>query len=155
MTVGVIMTAQSALRAAPDPVSFRMDRSIPRLFVTIDERATGPGVAEALSGLYRAQPEVTRLDMLFALTGYRGVVTHEDLQAIVAAYLESNRDPSHPCRTAFVTPDPHFHLWAAAMSYLFTGREHRVFTTHQAATTWLDEPMAERPQFTGEPVPGL
>jgi len=149
------MTAQAALRASPDPISFRLDRSLPRLFVTIDARATGPGVAEALSGLYREQPEVTRLDMLFALNGYRGVVTHEDLQAIVGAYLGSNRDPTHPCRTAFVTPDPHFHLWAAAMSYLFTGREHRVFLTDEAASAWLDEPMAGRPPFTGEPVPGM
>ena len=148
------MTAQAARRAS-EPVEFRLDRKIPRLFVTIDERATGPGVAEALSTLYLEQPEITRLDILFQLNGYRGVVTHEDLTTIVKAYLTSNSDPAHPCRSAFVTPDPHFHLWAAAMSYLFTGREHRVFVDHESASAWLDEPMAERPQFTGDPVPGL
>ena len=155
MTWGVVMTAQAALRALPEPITFRLDRAIPRLFVTIDERATGPGVAEALSELYQEQPEVTRLDIMFVLNGYRGVVTHEDLQTIVSAYLRSNQDPSLPCRTAFVTPDPHFHLWAAAMSYLFTGREHRVFLSEEAASAWLNEPMAGRPQFTGQPVPGL
>jgi hypothetical protein len=149
------MADPATLRAPPSAIEFHLDQAIPRLFVSIDERATGPGVAEALSRLYTEQPEVTLLDILFELDGYRGVVTHGDMKVIVEAYLKANRDPSRPCRTAFVTPDPLFHFWAAAMSYLFTGREHRVFSSFQAASAWLDEPMGERPPFRGAPVPGL
>ncbi len=149
------MPVQAPLRVSPSAIEFHLDPAIPRLFVSIDERATGPGVAKDLSRLYTEQPEVTHLDMLFELNGYRGVVTQADMKVIVEAYLKANQDPSRPCRTAFVTPDPLFHFWAAAMSYLFTGREHRVFTSFQAASAWLDEPMNERPPFTGAPVEGL
>lgn len=101
----------------------------------------------ALSELYTDQPELAYLDKLYDLLDYPSVVTHADLLLIVDAYRKANTNPLHPCRTAFVTRDPYFGLWATAMGQLFVGREHRAFTSFQAAEAFLAEPMAERPPF--------
>ena len=118
-----------------------------RLLVTLSGPLAGPSVATALSKAYLEDPEVTRLDMLFDLTEYQGAVGPGDVDSIVAAYKQSNSDPLHPCRTAFVTTDPLFFQWAAAMSFQFPGREHRAFPTFQAAEAFLGEPMAQRAPF--------
>ena len=125
-----------------------------RLRVKLSGGLSGLQVAEALSELYRQQPEVTRLDMLFDLSEYEGEVEAAHIKLIAAAYLQSNREPQHPCRTAFVTDDPNFGLWAASMSFIFVGREHRAFFTFAEAEAFLDEPLASRAPFAQpEPTP--
>jgi hypothetical protein len=143
------MLAESAA-SRRKAIEITADLSIPRLFVTLREAATGPGVAEALSRLYLQQPKLASIDKLYDLTAYPGVATHDDLLVIVDAYLKAKVDPRHPCRTAFVTSDPHFELWAKAMSHLFPGREHRAFAAREPALAFLDEPMDQRPPFTGD-----
>lgn len=128
-------------------MDIRLDRAMPRLFVTIRGQASGDLVARRLSETYLSQPEVTGLDMLFDLTAYQGEVGSRHVETIVAAYLRGNRDPRLPCRTAFVSTDPNFRLWAAAMSYQFNGREHRAFPTFEEAERFLGEPMADRAAF--------
>ena len=146
--------------AAVDPrepckaVSVDLEPCGQRLRVTLSGGVSGLQVAEALSQLYLDQPEVTRLDMLFDLTAYEGEVETPHIKLIAAAYLQSNREPQHPCRTAFVTVDPNFGLWAASMSFIFVGREHRAFFTFDEAQAFLDEPLASRAPFAQpEPTP--
>ena len=128
-------------------ITIRREGDPSRLRVVLKGPLTGLAVAEGLSETYLAQPEVTRLDMLFDLTEYQGAVGPDDIEMIVAAYQKSDPDPLHPCRTAFVTPDPFFHHWAAAMSFQFSGREHRAFPTFPKAEAFLSEPMDKRPPF--------
>ena len=128
-------------------IAVHLDEGVPRLLVTIKGPVSGQSVAEALSEAYLARPEVTYLDMLFDLTEYRGQVEARHVELIVDAYLRCNRDPLHPCRTAFVSPDPFFNHWAAAMSFQFRGREHRAFATFEEAEQFLGEPIAERSPF--------
>ena len=135
---------------AREPIELVVDASIPRLYVTLREGATGPGVGQALAELYRRQPDLAYLDKLYDLMEYPGVVSHADLLPIVEAYRAANTNPLHPCRTAFVTFDPYFGLWASAMSQLFPGREHRAFTSFDKARAFLDEPMDQRPPFVTE-----
>ena len=136
--------AEITFDVRPAPVEIALDASIPRLRVTLREGATGQGVAMELSQLYLDRPELAYVDKLYDLTRYPGVVTHADLLLIVDAYKKANTDPRHPCRTAFVTHDPYFGLWAKAMGHLFPGREHLAFTTFADAEAFLDQPMAER-----------
>ena len=136
--------------SARSAVEIVIDESVPRLFVTLGAAATGTGFAEALCRLYRDQPHTAYYDKLYDLTEYRGAVTPADVLAIREAYLRSNTDPRHACRTAFVTNDPNFRLWAAAMSHQFVGREHRAFATFDAARAFLDEPIAQRAPFVSE-----
>lgn len=141
------MLAEIARERPLEPVEIRLDPAIPRLFVTLREGATGQGVAAALSKLYCDQPELAYLDKLYDLTDYPGVVTHADLLLIVDAYRKANTNPRHPCRTAFVTHDPYFGLWAKAMGHLFPGREHLAFTSFEPARAFLDQPLAERAPY--------
>lgn len=131
-----------------EPVEIRLEPDGSRLFVALRARATGQGFAQALARLYREQPHTAYVDKLYDLTDYRGVVTQAQVMMIVEAYTEANTNPRHPCRTAFVTLDPNFALWAKAMSHLFPGREHRCFPTFAAAESFLAQPMAERAPFT-------
>ena len=131
-------------------VAIRIDESARRLFVTLGSAATGAGFAAALSRLYQEQPHTAYYDKLYDLTEYEGAVTPADVLTIREAYLRANTDPRHPCRTAFVTQDPNFRLWAAAMSHQFAGREHRAFPTFEAARAFLDEPLGQREPFIAE-----
>ena len=141
------MLAAVASGGCPAPVEITRDPARPRLFVVLREKATGAGFAAALSQFYRAHPETAYFDKLYDLTEYRAVVTHADVMVIVEAYCAANTDPQHPCRTAFVTHDPNFGLWATAMSHLFPGREHRAFPSFEAAEAFLAEPIEQRPPF--------
>ena len=124
-----------------------VDESLPRLCVTVSGNVSGDKMAKALVDLYCARPEVIPMDMLFDIRDYEGAVEADHVVSIVQAYLQYDPDPLHPCRTAFVTVDKNFRLWAAAMSFQFRGREHRAFETMEEAERWLAEPMEQRPPF--------
>ena len=139
-------TAHNAV-PAPANIDIRMDESMPRLLVTIRGAATGLQVATALARSYLAKPEVVRWDMLFDLRDYEGAVEADHVKIIVDAYERCDPDSRVPCRTAFVTPDKNFRLWAAAMSFQFKGREHQAFPTFDEAEAFLGQPMADRHPF--------
>lgn len=144
------MLSQVVRESARSAVEIEIDASLPRLFVRLGHAATGGGFAAALSRLYSEQPQTAYYDKLYDLTEYSGTVTPADVLVIREAYVAANTDPHHPCRTAFVTNDPNFRLWAAAMSHQFLGREHRAFATFEAARAFLDEPIGDRPPFVAE-----
>ena len=136
-----------AQNAGPKDIDIRLDHDMPRLFVTIRGGVTGHQVATALIRTYADHPDVVRWDMLFDLSDYTGAVEAEHVKIIVAGYECHNPDPKIPCRTAFVTPDKNFRLWAAAMSFQFKGREHQAFETFEEAEAFLAPPMDERHPF--------
>jgi hypothetical protein len=131
-------------------IAIRREGEPQRLRVILKGPLTGLAVAQALGETYVAEPDVTRLDMLFDLTEYQGAVGPDDVEMIVEAYQKSDPNPLYACRTAFVTPDPFFHHWAAAMSFQFSGREHRAFPTFEKAEAFLAEPIDQRPPFAPE-----
>ena len=137
----------AAQNLAPAGIDIRIDRAMPRLFVTITGATTGLQVATALARCYLANPEVVRWDMLFDLRTYQGAVEADHVKIIVDAYERCSPDSKLPARTAFVTPDKNFRLWAAAMSFQFKGREHQAFPTFDEAEAFLGEPMAQRHPF--------
>ena len=131
-------------------VAFAWEAAVPRLVATVSGPVTGPQLATALSRYYRDNPQVVAWDMIYDVRDYCGTVEAGDLGPVVEAYLRCKPDPNRARRLAFVTKDPHFQLWAAAMSYQFPGREHRAFHTWEEAEAFLAQPIEERPRF---PVP--
>ena len=123
------LTAIALKSGNPASIEHRIDRDMPRLFVTVRGDVSGDNMAAALIQLYAAAPEVIGYDMLFDIRDYEGAVEADHVVSIVQAYLQYDPDPLHPCRTAFVTVDKNFRLWAAAMSFQFRGREHRASDT--------------------------
>ena len=100
--------------------------------------------AAALLKLYAEHPRAPYYDRLFDLTGYETGLDPQNLARVAVAYREKNTDPSFPCRTAIVTQDRNFALWARSMDFQFEGREHRAFATVEEAERWLATPLDQR-----------
>ena len=141
------MPALRRTEAVPASLDIDVDHAIPRLNVTISGGVTGHQVGRALAAYYLEHPEVVRIDMLFDLSDYQGAVEAEHVKLILEAYFKCAPDPRVPCRTAFVTPDKNFRLWAAAMSFQFKGREHQAFANMDEALAFLAQPIDQRPPF--------
>ena len=99
---------------------------------------------KALLDLYSEHPRAPYYDRLFDLTGYETGLDPENLARVATAYRDLNTDPSFPCRTAIVTHDPNFGLWARSMDFQFHGRRHCTFATVEEAERWLAVPLGER-----------
>ncbi len=100
--------------------------------------------AAALFKLYAEHPRAPYYDRLFDLTEYETGLDAQNMARVAEAYRRMNTDPSFPCRTAIVTRDPNFALWARAMDFQFEGRQHQVFASMEEAERWLLTPLAER-----------
>ena len=129
----------------------------PVIEMTVEERAPNPLVrvvvrglvrpeegAAALLKLYAEHPRAPYYDRLYDLTGYETGLDPQNLAKVAAAYRDRNTDPSFPCRTAIVTVDPNFGLWARSMDFQFEGRRHRTFATLEEAERWLAVPLEQR-----------
>lgn len=134
-----------------------MTAAEPLLTITVEEREPNPLVrvvarglvrpeegAAALLKLYAEHPRAPYFDRLFDLSGYETGLDPQNLARVATAYRERNTDPTFPCRTAIVTRDPNFGLWARSMDFQFEGREHRPFATLEEAERWLAVPLEER-----------
>jgi hypothetical protein len=129
----------------------------PLISMTVEDRPPNPLVrvivrglmsdeagAKALLKLYTEHPRAPYYDRLFDLTAYKTGLDAQNLARVASAYRELNTDPSFPCRTAIVTRDPHFQLWARSMDFQFQGRQHRAFATVEEAEAWLATPLETR-----------
>ena len=129
----------------------------PQILMTVEEREPNPLVrfvvrglvrpedgVEALLKLYADHPRAPYYDRLFDLTEYLTGIDAKNLTQVAMAYRERNTDPSFPCRTAIVTRDPHFGLWARSMDFQFEGLKHRTFPTVEEAERWLATPLEQR-----------
>jgi hypothetical protein len=112
----------------------------PRTRITLAGRIDGDAVADAFLRLYREDPAAVGYDRLFDLTAYECGFEVRHLQRIAAGYRAPEVPPARPARTAFVTRDPNFEVWAQTMGYQFTGRCFRVFRSFEEAERFLDEP---------------
>ena len=123
-------------------LSITTDRSSarPRTRITLAGRINGDEVADAFIRLYREEPDAVGHDRIFDLTRYECGFENRHLQRIAAAYRPPAVPPERPARTAFVTHDPNFDVWAQTMGYQFTGRCFRVFRSFDEAERFLDEP---------------
>ncbi len=126
------------------PVEWHIDDQLRRIFVKINGQATGRHVSTGVCTIFLTRPDAVTYDMLYDLRDYEGDVTAEDVMPIIAVYAECKPDASIPCRTSFVTSDPNFVFWAAAMTEQFPGRTHQAFEKLDAAEAYLNQPMAER-----------
>jgi hypothetical protein len=140
------MTAPKQARADEPLISMTVEEREPNPLVRFVVRGlVNPeaGVA-ALLKLYAEHPRAPYYDRLFDLTHYETGLDAQQLAQVAMAYRERNTDPSFPCRTAIVTEDPHFALWARTMDFQFEGRRHRTFRTVEDAERWLAVPLEQR-----------
>ena len=115
------------------------------MMVAIEGEAGGRQVQSALCEVFQRRPEVSGFDYLFDLQGYRGDVAAGDLEPVAELYASVRGEDATRTRTAFITPDPLFGLWATAMNFQFPGRDHAAFSEAEEAERFLTEPKASRP----------
>ena len=133
----------SRLAAPYRAVDIGLDDKRHRLLFTLRGPVTGPEVCARLCELYIQQPELTGYDYVFDLREYSGDVEAAHLEPIAQIYAGVRVPEAESVRTAFVTLDPNFELWATAMDFQFPGREHRVFLSMAEAEAFLrPEPTA-------------
>jgi hypothetical protein len=134
----------SALGSLPPSVQVSFDDDHRRMTVVIEGQAGGRQVQGALRNVFEQRPEVTGFDYLFDLRSYRGDVSAGDLDPVAEIYASVRGECANGTRTAFITSDPLFGLWATAMNYQFPGRGHAAFPEAELAEEFLVEPRSAR-----------
>ncbi|HEY8573392.1 hypothetical protein [Phenylobacterium sp.] len=122
--------------------------------VTIDhakrraEFTAGPGfsglvLSRAIAGMFDEDPRTASYDLIFDLRGSDEGATQAGLELVAAAYHRHERTPGlkHSC---FVSTDPNYPLWVAAIGQFFSDRQIRIFVTAENARAYLDCALAER-----------
>ena len=143
--------AASAAPATRQPgfaMTCEPDAPNPRVRIVLQGDVNGDRLVDAFIQLYAQQPEAAGYDRLFDLTGYESGFEVTHLKRLQAAYRRLGVDPARPCRSAFVTQDANFRLWAASMGHQFEGREFRAFRTLEEAERFLAEPPLQRRPIT-------
>ena len=98
----------------------------------------GDRFVERMSAVVRANPALGGYAFLYDLRDYVGTVDHEAVTRFAEAW--NTLPEPRAGRTAFVTTDSGFELWARVFDVLFLGREHRIFLTEDHARAWLGVP---------------
>ena len=93
-----------------------------------------------LSKVFEDRPELVGYDFILDMLTYAGDILAADVEPIASTYARLARPLDRGPRTGFLTNDPYFEHWAAALDHQFAGRLHRVFPDQAEALAWLSEP---------------
>ena len=137
------MTASAPLRPHR-AVDIDIDDVLQRVLVTIRGDAAGPQVWNAVCDVFLSDPKRTGYDMLYDIRDYSCDVEAKDVMPIVEIYAGQRVPEADGTRTAFLTHDKNFTLWAEAMNFQFPGRQHVCFEQEADAEVFLSTPRARR-----------
>jgi hypothetical protein len=99
----------------------------------------GRAFGKWLSGVFDARPELVGYDFILDMLDYAGDIVAADVEPIAGTYGRLARPIGWRPRSAFLTADPYFEHWAAALDHQFADRQHRVFAKPTPALKWLAE----------------
>lgn len=129
---------------------------IPAPFIRLDEArrlvqidlgsVAGAKLVDALAALYAVRPEVTLWGFVYDGQNSEGRTSVEDVARLADADRRAKSGLPKPyptMRTAVVTRDRFFDLWAKVMCHQFPGRQIRGFPTREAAEAWVLAACAE------------
>lgn len=126
----------------------RLDEARRLVFVDISAVA-GARMVDGLAALYAAWPESSTWGFVYDGQNNEGRTSVEDVARLADADRQAKAKlprPLPPMRTAVVTRDRFFELWAKVMRHQFPGRDIRGFPTREAAEAWVlaaaDQPFA-------------
>jgi metal-dependent hydrolase (beta-lactamase superfamily II) len=120
-------------------VSINHDRR--RAEFTAEPGFSGTVLSRAVAAMFDADPRTASYDLIFDVRGSDTGATQADLDLVAAAYHRHERTPGvkYGC---FVTTDPNYPLWTAAMDHQFSDRKNKVFVTVENARAFLDRARA-------------
>lgn len=99
----------------------------------------GHRVGDALVELYARRPDVSTWNFLYDTRGFDEPSPLDDITRLAAAdrAAKAQLPPPGPMRTAVLTHDRFFGLWAAVIKHQFPGRDIRGFPTLDAAERFV------------------
>jgi hypothetical protein len=98
---------------------------------------SGLVLSRAVAAMFDDDPRTASYDLIFDLRESDEGATQAGLQLVAEAYHRHERTPGVK-RSCFVSTDPNYPLWAAAIAQFFGDREIKVFVTAENARAYLD-----------------
>ena len=138
------MLAHASSAQPARSVEIIVDDAQRRISVPISGAAAGPQVWQKVCDTFLGDPARTGYDMLYDIRDYSGDVEAKDVMPIVEIYAGQRVPEADGTRTAFLTHDKNFTLWAEAMNFQFPGRQHVCFEQEADAELFLSTPRARR-----------
>lgn len=125
----------------------RLDEPRRLVFVNLSAVA-GARMIDGLAALYAVRPEVTLWGFVYDGQNSDGRTSIEDVARLAEADRQAKAKLTRPfpeMRTAVVTKDRFFDLWARVMCHQFPGRQIRGLSTWEAAEAWVLAASADQP----------
>ena len=119
-------------------MSVTIDHARRRAEFKAGPRFSGIVLSRAVAAMLDEDPRTASYDLIFDLRESDAGATQEGLQLVAAAYQRHARTPGvkYDC---FVSTDPNYPLWAAAIAEFFEDRSNKVFATVESARAFLDQ----------------
>jgi hypothetical protein len=119
-------------------MGFTIDHDRRRAEFIAEPGFSGTALSHAVADMFDEDPRTASYDMVFDVRRSNTGATQADLQIVAAAYHrhKRTRGVKYGC---FVTIDPNYPLWTAAMDQMFKGRQNKVFVTIENARAFLDQ----------------
>jgi len=119
-------------------MAYQIDHERRRVAFTAEPGFSGTVLSQAIADMFDADPRTCSYDFIVDVRDSDTGAQQSDIQIVVQAYHRHIREPGvkYGC---FVSLDPNYPLWTAAMDHLFGDRQNKVFVTPERAAAFLDQ----------------
>ena len=119
-------------------MAYQIDHDRRRAHFRAERGFSGTVLSRAIADMFDADPRTASYDLIVDVRQSDTGAQPSDIQIVAEAYHRHTRTPGvkYGC---FVSLDPNYPFWAAAMDDLFGDRKNKVFVTPERAIAFLDE----------------
>jgi hypothetical protein len=119
-------------------MAYEIDHERRRAEFRAEPGFSGTVLSKAIAAMFDKEPRTASYDLIIDVRGSDTGASQSDINLVAEAYHRQPREPGvkYGC---FVTTDPNYPLWTAAMNHQFDDRENRVFVTVENARAFLDQ----------------
>lgn len=118
-------------------MGYQIDHDRKRAVFTAQHGFSGTVLSQAIADMFDDDPRTCSYDFIIDVRASETGAQQSDIQLVAQAYHRHQREPGlkYGC---FVSTDPNYPLWTAAMDDIFGDRKNRVFVTPERAAAFLD-----------------
>lgn len=123
-------------------MAYEIDHERRRATFVAEPGFSGTVLSQAIADMFDADPRTCSYDLIVDVRDSATGAQQSDIQIVAAAYHRHERTPDlkYGC---FVSLDPNYPLWTAAMDHIFGDRQNKVFVTAERAAAFLDRVRGE------------
>ena len=122
-------------------MAFEIDHQRRRAHFRAEPGFSGAVLSRAIADMFDSDPRTASYDLIVDVRESETGAQPSDIQIVAEAYHRQPRTPGikYGC---FVSLDPNYPFWTAAMDDIFGDRKNKVFVTPERAAAFLDEVRA-------------